>query len=84
MHHGPKTRSYTRYGMTTCNLACWIVSKPRMCSGRDWDNKAASPVSSSSSEFARVDNRLLILSVSLDMTVPRNGVKIPISQYNTF
>ena len=71
MHHGPKTRSYTRYGTTTCNLACWIVSKPRTSSGRDRDNKAARPVSSSSSELARADSRLLILSVSSDMTAAK-------------
>ena len=53
--------------MTTCNFACWIVSRLRISSGRDWDNSEASLVSRSSSEFVSVASFLLTLRVSSDM-----------------
>jgi hypothetical protein len=53
--------------MTTCNFACWIVSRPMTRSGRDWDDSAVRLVSRSSSELASVDIFFLILGVSSDM-----------------
>lgn len=54
--------------MTTCNFACWMVSRPMTRSGRDWDNSAVRLVSRSSSELVSVESFLLILSVSSDMS----------------
>jgi hypothetical protein len=53
--------------MTTCNFACWMVSRPMTRSGRDWDNSAFRLVSRSSSELVSVESLLLTLSVSSDM-----------------
>jgi len=59
--------------MTTCNFACWIVSRPRTCSGRDWDSRVDRLLSRSSSELESAESFFLALSVSFDMTVRRDA-----------
>lgn len=54
--------------MTTCNFACWIVSRPLTRSGRDWDDSAVRVVSRSSSELVSAEIFFLILSVSSDIS----------------